>query len=763
MKKNLKRLRAFGLVGAASALAVGGSIWATAPVSASVNPNNARVALAGTRTGLATAKALQKSAPALPANITASVYLANRNTAALTKFAQEVSTPGTAQYQHYLTAAQAKSLYAPTTAEANAVESWATSNGLQVGTVTTGFGASIQVTGTASTIASAFGVKFGSYQVGAGKKAHRFWAPEQSASVPASIQGDVLTVAGLDNAKHQATPADTLPPPGQNYFVAPWSSAYYGQKVTSGKFGTVAGTTTKIPAVNGQAVPWTNTGYTPAQVRGAYNVGKSGETGKGVTVAIIDAYTPATLKSDANQYAEWAAGQPGGNRALDKPFANGQYKTVQHPGATTYDDTSAAECGASGWYGESTLDVESVHGMAPNANVTYIGASDCTDQGLGNAVAYVVNTHAASIVTDSWGEPFDSSSLVSVYDQMFIAGAAEGIGFFFSAGDSGYEDPNYEDPTDQVEVDYPDSSPWVTSVGGTSLAIGKSENYEGETSWGTFLNPLTVNSKGKSSWTFSPADTRDEVTSGDYDGSTGGGVSYAYAQPWYQKGVVPTKLAETNVTSTPITYDTGTTAFGTVTLAFNESVTRASSPRRVTPDVSALADPSTGVAVGETLFGPDNKKGVPGPEKFYLSRIGGTSVASPIFAGIEADAQQAARYPIGFANPAIYGLDAHTSSAFHNVSDHPGGAAFYEVRSNYTDPNNEKVPLLTYLRGLGDNGFTGRNVTFPAVPAGALAPGSPALPSVTVNLASALQSNGGYSDATGVGSPNNYIQAFKHR
>ena len=81
------------------------------------------------------------------------------------------------------------------------------------------------------------------------------------------------------------------------------------------------------------------------------------------------------------------------------------------------------------------------------------------------------------------GEPFDDSSLVSAYDQMFQAGAAEGIGFFFSAGDSGYEDPNYEDPTDQVEVDYPDSSPWVTSVGGTSLAIGKQDNYEGETSW----------------------------------------------------------------------------------------------------------------------------------------------------------------------------------------------------------------------------------------------------------------------------------------
>ena len=761
MKKNLRRVRVYGVVGVASLLAVGGGMVASATASASVNPNNVRVTLAGTRTGLATAKALQKAAPALPARITASVYLADRDAAGLTAFAKAVSTPGTAQYHHYLTAAEAKALYAPTAAEAHSVESWASGSGLRVGAVSSGFGAHVQVTGTASAIAHAFGVKFGSYKVGVKKLAQKFWAPEEAASVPASIRGDVLTVTGLDSARHQATPGEALPPPGQNYFVAPWSSAYYAQKVAAGPFGTVAGTTTKIPTVNGQAQPWTNTGYTPAQVRGAYNVGQSGETGKGVTVAIIDAYTPATLGSDASEYAQWAAGQPGGNPALDKPFANGQFKEVQHPGATTYDDTSAAECGAAGWYGESTLDVESVHGMAPDANVTYVGATDCTDAGLGDAVAYVVNNHAASIVTDSWGEPFDESSLVSVYDQLFQAGAAEGIGFFFSAGDNGYEDPNYEDPTDQVEVDYPDSSPWVTSVGGTSLAIGKHDNYEGETSWGTFLDPLTVNSNGKSSWTFAPTDTRDELLNGDYDGSSGGGVSTAYAQPWYQKGVVPTSLAETEVTSTPITFNTGTTTFGTITLAYNESLTRASSPMRVTPDVSALADPSTGVAVGETLFGPDNAQGVPGPEKFYLSRIGGTSVASPIFAGIEADAQQAAGQPIGFANPAIYGLDARSRGAFHNVVDNPGGATFYEVRSNYTDPDNETLPLVTYLRTLGADGFTGRNVTFPAVPAGALGTGSPALPSVTVNLESRLQANGGYSDATGVGSPDNYIRDFR--
>ena len=761
--KQAKRLRTFGVVGAASVLAVGVSVVASvaASASASVNPGNVRVALAGTQTGLATAKALQKAAPALPARITAEVYLANRNTAAMTALAKAVSSPGSAQYHHYLTAAQDKAEFAPSAAEAHSVESWAASNRLRVGAVTAGFGAHVAVTGTASAIAHAFGVTFGSYRVVVKKTTEKFWAPEQSASVPASIRADVLTVTGLDSAKHAATPDEALPPPGQNYVVAPWSSSYYGQKVAAGPYGKVAGTTTKIPAVNGKAQPWTVTGYTPAQVRGAYNVGRSGMTGQGVTVAVIDAYTPPTLGSDASEYAEWAAGQPGGNPALDKAFAPGQFTEVQHPGASNYDDTSAAVCDAAGWYGESTLDVESVHGMAPNANVTYIGASDCTDQGLGNAIAYVVNHHAASIVTDSWGEEADTSSLTSVYDQMFTAAACEGIGFFFSAGDSGYEDPNYEDASDQVQVDYPDSSPWVTSVGGTSLAIGKDENYESETSWGTFLNPLTVSAKGKSSWTFAATDTRDEVTNYLYDGSSGGGVADDYAQPWYQQNVVPTSLAETEVTSKPITYNTKTKAYGTVTLGYTESLTQASSPRRVTPDVAALADPSTGVAVGETLYGPDNAKGVPGKLEFRLSRIGGTSVASPIFAGVEADAQQAAGFPIGFANPAIYSLDAANVGAFHNVVDNPGGTTFYEVRSNYTDSYNATLPLLTYLRTLGADGFTGSNVTFPAVPAGALGAGSPALPSVTVNLESRLDAYGGYSDVTGVGSPNWYIQGFQ--
>ena len=460
MKKNLRGLRVYGVVGVASLLAVGGGIVASTTASASVSPNNARVALAGTQTGLGDAKALQKAAPALPARITANVYLADRNTAALTAFAQAVSTPGTAQYHHYLTAAQAKAAFAPTAAEAQSVEGWAASNALQVGAVTSGFGAYVQVTGTASAIAHAFGVKFGSYQVGAKKHAQRFWAPEQAASVPASIRGDVLTVTGLDSAKHQATPGEALPPPAAELLRR---AVVLGLLRPEGRRRAVRhggghhdedpDRERPGPALDQHRL---HPGPGPRRVQrrqvGRDRQGRDGRDHRRLHPADPAGRTPTSTRSGR-------PASPAATRRWTRRSRRASSRSSSTPGRPPMTTPSAAECGASGWYGESTLDVESVHGMAPNANVTYIGASDCTDQGLGNAVAYVVNTHAASIVTDSWGEPVRHVVAGPVYDQLFKAGATEGIGFFFSAGDSGYEDPNYEDATDQVQVDYPDLEP----------------------------------------------------------------------------------------------------------------------------------------------------------------------------------------------------------------------------------------------------------------------------------------------------------------
>jgi subtilase family serine protease len=662
-----KRLPAVLIAAAATTLAVG--VLTTAAAQASPA---ARMAIAGTQPTWANSSNRMSAQAVTSGTVTALVYLAGQNPAGLASYATAVSTPGNAMYGHYLAPAQVMAAYGPTSAQVTGVQNWLTGAGLTVTKTEDEVGGYIEVTGSVQQATQAFGVTFGTYKAPSGQSAR---APEESATAPADVASAVLTVSGLDTAKHQAAPADTLPPPGYNYWIAPPCSQYYAQKIAVNE-----------PSAGLAKQPWTNCGYTPRQIRGAYHVAQSGMTGKGQTVAIVDAYASPTMLSDANQYAK-ATGDP--------QFAPGQYNQDL---ASDFTLTSPDECDAAGWYGEESLDVESVHGMAPGAHVTYVGAASCDDSDLLDALALIVDNHLASIVSDSWGEPTDDASQIPVYNEIFMAGAVEGIGFFFSAGDSGYESPDEDPGSDMIQTDFPDSSPWVTSVGGTSLAIGSRNNYEWETSWGTLIDPLAANGQ---SWSSTPPGQYPD----GYDGSGGGGVSYDFAQPSYQKGVVPNSLA----TALP----NGSTS---------------PTPMRVTPDVAALADPSTGILVGQTTLQPNGTT-----YAFSLSRIGGTSVASPVFAGVEADAQQAAGHALGFANPAIY--QRYRTSAFHDVTDHPFGpqVQLYEVRNNYTDPDTKTGPLLTYLRALGING----------------------------EGAAALHAVPGYDDATGVGSPNYYIQSFE--
>ena len=83
------------------------------------------------------------------------------------------------------------------------------------------------------------------------------------------------------------------------------------------------------------------------------------------------------------------------------------------------------------------------------------------------------------------------------------------------------------------------------------------------------------------------------------------------------------------------------------------------------PDVALDADPTTGMLVGETQIFP---KGT-----FYGEyRIGGTSLASPLMAGIVADAAQHAGSRLGFLNIAIYKLAKAHFGAFRDVRSIPG-------------------------------------------------------------------------------------------
>src|SRR2546423_565359 len=108
---------------------------------------------------------------------------------------------------------------------------------------------------------------------------------------------------------------------------------------------------------------------------------------------------------------------------------------------------------------------------------------------------------------------------------------------------------------------------------------------------------------------------------GDFMYGSGGGPSHVFAMPAYQAGAVPTADA-----------------------------TWKRALRRTEPDVSMVADPQTGVTFAQTYVLPDGRR------RIIDSWIGGTSLATPLVAGVMALADQSSGFPHGFVNPALYAV-----------------------------------------------------------------------------------------------------------
>lgn len=578
----------------------------------------ARLTIAGTKPAW-TAAAKPAGAVNQGSTQSAKVWLAPRNATQLDSLARAVTDPTSAQYRRYLSHAQYVSQFAPTTDEVSAVESWLTGAKLKV----TGVGPDnhfVSVSGSASAIASAFGTTLGLYQVNGSTQQ----APASDISVPTSVAGTVLAVTGLTKFGHTVITNDLGHPAG--FANATPCSNYYGEKKALDK-----------PKFEGKPIPYAVCGYTPSQLRGAYGVTASGLNGSGQTVAITDAFDSSMLQSDANQYS---------TNHGDAPFTPGQFTDHSAPEGASSDPNPIAACGGNGWYTEEALDVEAVHGMAQAANVAYYGAASCYDDDLLAQLAQVAQDDTASIVTNSWGEPtfvvIDGTlyitidqSLVDAYDSVFTQGAVEGIGYYFSSGDDGDEQAAYG----YSHPDFPTGDPWVTSVGGTSLAIGSSNTRLFETGWGT--SKYSLSSDG-SSW----------VQAIPFQYGAGGGYSEVFAQPWYQDGVV------------------------------------ANNPTggRAVPDVAMDADPTTGFRMGMTQTFPDGVR-------YGEFREGGTSLASPLMAGVQAVVQQGAGQRLGFANPLLYSLKSQSS----------GSSSFYDSKATGPDAGNVRSDFVNGYNA--DNGY----------------------------------------------------------
>jgi subtilase family serine protease len=576
--------------------------------------SSGRATLAGSVPSWATASNF-KNATSSTDSVGFRVYLGWTDPAGAAALAAAVSDPHSSSYGQYLTPAQFHQRFSPSQASVGAVTSWLRSQGFKID-YTPSNDLYVAAEGSVAQASAAFGVTFGDYAV----QGMALRSPQSALSIPAELAGTVEAVAGLDESAALVHPEQvpTAPPPAAFVNGTPCST-YWDQIDTS-----TPANGTSLPNIYGSPTPYAPCGYTPQQVRGAYGV-PAGLTGAGVTVAIVDAYASPTILSDVNT---WSL-----NRGIAQLTGN-QFRQVVAPGTLNRPENKKQD--PQGWSGEETLDVEAVHGMAPDAKIVYVGAPN-NYQDLDAALNHVIDGHLADIVTNSYGFGGEAlpAGFIKPFNDIFIQAAAEGIGVYFSSGDSADGTGGNSANAAAATPDWPASSPWVTAVGGTSIGIDAANTDALETGWesGTSTYQSASNS-------FVPAPP------GAFLYGSGGGTSRLFTQPAYQAGVVPASMSN---------------VYG-------------ATPMRVVPDVSAIADPNTGYLIGQTQTFPD------GTAKYSEYRIGGTSLASPIFAGLMADLQQHLGSDIGFANPMLYATFTKTPGAFHDIL-HVANAGV--VRANF--------------------------------------------------------------------------------
>jgi subtilase family serine protease len=581
-----------------------------------------------------------------------------RNAAAADALVTAVSTPGSAQYRHFVTQAQWIARFAPTSAAVASAESWLRAQGFKVGAVPADR-LFIPASGSAAQVESAFGTTLSTYKV----NGLSVRLANTSLSIPASIAGVVAGVVGVNqsvatNDLSAGATATTASKAGSASQGPPPPAVFKNPEPCGTSFGSKIDTTDNAslytPFTSPQ--PYDICGYKPAQLEGAYGLSSSiasGDNGHGVTIAIVDAYDSPTLLADAQEYFS--------NNDPSIPLSKSQFTNIQPKSVG-----NEAECGASGWYDEQSLDVEAEHTMAPGAHIVFVGAVDCLDNSLLAAVNTAI-TSGASVVSDSWGDTMGDlltdAATKAAFDSAFKMADSTGVSVLFSSGDDG---DNFADFGLTVP-DYPPTSPYVTAVGGTSLEI-KGDTRTAEYGWSTakqiLCEPTTTNCGSATT----PLGTLNWQAGG------GAGTSYTYLQPAYQANVVPTALSLKNEA-----------LFGPT-------------PLRVIPDISMDADASTGMLIGLTQTFPN------GTVKYSQFKEGGTSLASPLLAGVIADADQAAGGSIGFLNPTLYHVSLHHADAFNDIVPAANPDSTAVIRVDFANTVNASDGYVVSLRAIDYQG-----------------------------------------------------------
>jgi subtilase family serine protease len=440
----------------------------------------------------------------------------------------------------------------------------------------------------------------------------------------------------------KASSSDPGDPPGFNYLF-------------------VSNSTT--PPTTDQCVSAGRRCFTPQAIQASYNLGPlyaQNYTGKGMTIAIVDSYGSDTIAHDLHVFDQAFGLQPmcgeeGVTCAAGMPnFSVTSFQGSPATKAPPPQSNGTGQEDKSAWALEVSLDVETSHAIAPQANILLVTVPTAETLGVQgfplmmNAEQYIVDHHLANVISQSFAsaeDAFGSTQSLLNLRHAFIAAAQNGVTVLGSSGDGGTAN-TMKQPVKNPKlipyptVEWPASDPLVTGVGGTYLCTDATTG----TSVDSVSPPVACqNNPGvrEVGWTFS-----------------GGGFSHVFSKPDYQN-----------------TLPVGSTAIGTM---------------RGVPDVAFQASAGTGALVYISLP-PDGLSGLicgTSPCSTGWYDIGGTSLSCPQWAGMIAIADQINGGGLGLINPGLYKIGADTTRYNNDFFDITTG-------NNTADPSIPGYPATT--------------------------------------------------------------------
>jgi subtilase family serine protease len=339
--------------------------------------------------------------------------------------------------------------------------------------------------------------------------------------------------------------------------------------------------------------------FEPGQVRQAYNlpaVYARHVTGKGATIVIVDSFGSPTIKRDLAVF----------DRQFGYP-APPSFKVITPAGKIPPYDPSNGDM--VGWAGETTLDVEYAHAIAPGANILLVETPVSETEGVTGfpqivkAEQYVIDNHLGDVISQSFSateQTFSGPQQLAPLRAAYIDAYQHHVTVLAASGDSGAADVKLDGATYYLHpvTSWPDSDPLVTGVGGTQLHRNAN---------GTFTSTVWNDTYNK------PTNEYVFGTAGPNPLAGGGGKSIFFDRPGYQNGVKPVVGNSRGV-----------------------------------PDIAMSGACDGAVDVYQSFAGQ--------PAGWYPTC--GTSESTPEFAGIVALADQVAHHPLGLINPALYALSA---------------------------------------------------------------------------------------------------------